>query len=109
FDRAEVDFPVPFPNACAPSAWASASVLLGLRTALRFDPWVPAGRLHVAPVLPEGIGRLRVDDIPLLGARVSIAVGPDAGVEVGGVASGIEVGHRARAPLGGAADGGIAR
>jgi glycogen debranching enzyme len=97
FDRAELDFPVPFPNACAPSAWAAASVLLGLRTVLRFDPWVPAGVVHVAPVLPAGIGRLQVDEIPLLGGRISVAVDGDE-VSVTDVPKGIEVIREPRAP-----------
>lgn len=100
FDRADIDFPVPFPSACVPSAWASASVLLGLRTVLRFDPWVPAGVVHVAPVLPEGIGTLRVDDIPLLGGRLSVVVEGDA-VTVEGVPPGISVITEPRRPLGG--------
>jgi glycogen debranching enzyme len=100
FDRADIDFPVAFPNACAPSAWASASVLLGLRTVLRFDPWVPAGVVHVAPVLLPGIDRLRVDDIPLLGGRLSVVV--DGGdVHVEGVPAGIEVVTSPRRAVGG--------
>jgi len=100
FDRADLDFPVPFPNACVPSAWASASVLLGLRTVLRFDPWVPAGRVHVAPVLPDGIGHLRIDDIPLLGGRLSVVVEPGGEVRVEGVPPGIEVVAAPRPPTG---------
>jgi glycogen debranching enzyme len=99
FDRADVPFPVRFPNACVPSAWASASVLLGLRTVLRFDPWVPAGKVHVAPVLPAAIGRLRVDDIPLLGGRISVAVDPDGSVSVEDVPPGIDVVPAPRSPL----------
>jgi glycogen debranching enzyme len=98
FDRSDLPFPVAFPNACAPSAWAAASVLLGLRTVLRFDPWVPAGVVHVAPVLPAGVGRLDIDDIPMLGGRISIAV--DGGdVEVNDIPPGIEVVREARPPV----------
>jgi glycogen debranching enzyme len=100
FDRADIPFPVPVPNACAPSAWASASVLLGLRTVLRFDPWVPAGVVRCAPVLPAGVGRLRVEEIPLLGGRLSVEA--DAGgVRVEGLPPGIEVLEQPRRPLGG--------
>lgn len=100
FDRADIGFPVPYPGACEPSAWASASVLLGLRTVLRLDPWVPAGVVHVAPVLPEGIGRLRIDDIPLLGGRLSVVA--EAGTaRVEGVPPGVEVVTTARKPVGG--------
>lgn len=108
FDRSDIPFPVAFPNACAPSAWASASVLLGLRTLLRFDPWVPAGVVHVAPVLPEGVGRLRVDDIPLLGGRLSVVV-DGAGTAMEGVPSGIKVITEPRRPLGGGPSGSSVR
>jgi glycogen debranching enzyme len=104
FDRVDIGFPVAYPNACVPSAWASASVLLGLRTVLRFDPWVPAGVVHVAPVLLDGVDRLRVEDIPLLGGRLSVTV---AGGEVGvdGVPPGIEVVTTPRRPTGGSPSG----
>jgi hypothetical protein len=104
FDRTDISFPVAFPHACAPSAWASAAVLLGLRTVLRFEPWVPAGVVHVAPVLPADIGRLRVEEIPLLGGRLSVEVeGGTTSVE--GVPAGIEVVPSPRRPLGGGPGG----
>ena len=79
FDRADIAFPVRFPNACVPSAWAAASVLLGLRTVLRFDPWVPAGVVHVAPVLPAGDGPARDRRHPAARrAHLSVAVEPTA-------------------------------
>lgn len=102
FDRTSLGFPVRYPSACVPSAWAAASVLLGLRTVLRFDPWVPAGKVHVAPVLPEGIGHLRIDEIPLLGGRISVTVeGTEA--EVTDVPPGIEVVRAPRSPSRGSA------
>lgn len=106
FDRTDIGFPVAVPNACAPSAWASASVLLGLRTVLRFDPWVPAGVVHVAPALPEGIGRLRVDDIPLLGGRLSVVV-DGGGTTFEGVPAGIEIITEPRRPVGGGPMGSV--
>ena len=75
-------------------------MLLALRTVLRFDPWVPAGVVHVAPVLPPNVGWLRVTDVPLLGGRLSVAVeGGTTSVE--GVPPGIEVVTEPRRPLGG--------
>jgi glycogen debranching enzyme len=101
FDRADIGFPVAVPNACAPSAWASASVLLALRTVLRLEPWVPAGVVHCAPALPAGIGRLRVDEIPLLGGRLSVVV-DGATTAFEDVPAGIEIVREPRRPLGGA-------
>jgi glycogen debranching enzyme len=98
FDRSEVDFPVSFPGSCSPQAWAAASPLLMVRTLLRFEPWIPARRLWLAPALPEQIGRLRIDDVPLLGGRITIEVEGDA-VKVEGLPDGVEVIPRPRSPL----------
>ena len=51
--RRDVPFPVSYPSSCSPQAWAAASPLLCLRTLLRFDPWVPHGKVWCSPVLPE--------------------------------------------------------
>ena len=100
FDSADLGFPVRLPGACSPSAWAAASTLLSLRTILRFDPWVPAGLIRVAPVLPPGTTRLRMTDIPLLGGQLTVTVDGDA-LEVDGVPPGMTVEREARPPLGG--------
>jgi hypothetical protein len=53
-----------------------------LRTLLRLDPWVPRGKVWLHPELPEQIEYLRVERIPLGGARVSVEVaGEDVKVE----------------------------
>ncbi len=39
-----VPVPVPYPTSCSPQAWAAAAPILLVRTLLRLDPWVPAGR-----------------------------------------------------------------
>ncbi|MFZ4584734.1 MAG: glycogen debranching N-terminal domain-containing protein [Acidimicrobiia bacterium] len=70
-------FPVRYPTACSPQAWAAGSPLLILRTLLRFEPDLRNGNLHIAPILPEWMGRLRVDKIPLLAGHLSIEVEDD--------------------------------
>jgi len=94
------EFPtvVSYPTSCSPQAWAAAAPLLFLRTLLRFDPQVPGGRVFVSPALPASIGRLRVDGIPLAGARVSVDVGPD-GFEVSGLPSTVALVREPRSPL----------
>jgi glycogen debranching enzyme len=72
--RSELAQPVSYPTSCSPQAWASASPLLFLRTLLRLDPWVPRGKVWLDPVLPDEIGYLRVDGIPLGGRRVTVEV-----------------------------------
>ena len=93
------DFPsvVNYPTSCAPQAWAAAAPLLWLRTLLHFDPWVPHGRLWLAPSIPEEIGRLRVQGNPAQRARVSIEVDGDD-VTVEGLPAGIEVAREPRHP-----------
>jgi glycogen debranching enzyme len=89
-DRAEVPAVVAYPTSCSPQAWAAASPLLCLRTLLRLDPWVPHGRVWLAPTLPREIGYLRVDGIPLAGGRVRVEV-KDGEVHLDGVPPGLEV------------------
>ncbi len=85
--RGELSVPVGYPTSCSPQAWSAASPLLCLRTLLRLDPWIPYGKTWVYPSLPEGIGHLRVEGIPLAGARVTIEVGD--GVPGGFTVSGL--------------------
>jgi glycogen debranching enzyme len=73
-DASDAPHPVPYPHACSPQAWSAAAPLLLLRSMLRLDPDVPAGVVHVAPVLPWR-EELEVRGIPLgtagtLGLRV---------------------------------------
>jgi glycogen debranching enzyme len=97
-DRAELASPVAYPTSCSPQAWASAAPLLCLRTLLRLDPYVPQGKLWLAPALPEGVPRLALRGVPLAGARVEIEVEGDQ-VEVRGLPAGLEVVHGPRDPL----------
>jgi glycogen debranching enzyme len=71
----EVAFPVRYPTSCSPQAWAAASPLLFLRSMLRFDPDVRHAQLHLAPVVPEWIGRLTLRRVPLMGGLLSIDAG----------------------------------
>jgi glycogen debranching enzyme len=97
-DRLEMPTVVAYPTSCSPQAWAAASPLLMLRTLLRLDPWVPRGKVWLHPALPEQIGCLRVDRIPLAGARVSVSVDGDQ-VDVSGLPSDLELVDAPRHPL----------
>jgi glycogen debranching enzyme len=88
FDRTEFATPIPYPTSCSPQAWSAASPLLLLRSLLRFDPAVPQGRLWLAPVLPTALGDLRIERIPLAGARLAITVSEGA-VEATGLPPGV--------------------
>ncbi|HEX7521787.1 MAG TPA: amylo-alpha-1,6-glucosidase, partial [Acidimicrobiia bacterium] len=70
--RAEFGFPVSYPTSCSPQAWAAASPLLFLRSMLRFEPDIRNAELHIAPAIPEWIGALRLEQIPIMGGELSI-------------------------------------
>jgi glycogen debranching enzyme len=89
-DRSEFSVPVPYPTSCSPQAWSAASPLLCLRIMLRLDPWVPYGKTWLAPVLPDGMKRLKVEGIPLAGSRVSVEVDGDY-VNIEGVPPSLEL------------------
>jgi glycogen debranching enzyme len=72
--RRELGFPVSYPTSCSPQAWAAASPLLFLRTLLRFEPDIRNSKLHVAPAVPEWIGTLRLEQIPIVGGHLAVEV-----------------------------------
>ncbi|NJP25333.1 amylo-alpha-1,6-glucosidase [Microbispora sp. SCL1-1] len=91
FGRKEFPVPVPYPTSCSPQAWAAASPVQIMRALLRFDPWIPHGRLWVAPVLPEKFGELRITGLPLAGGRVNLVVWSSGETKVSGLPPEIEV------------------
>jgi glycogen debranching enzyme len=62
YPRALTGWPVEYPTACSPQAWASAAPLLLCRTLLGLEP--VGGRQLVDPALPEAIQRIELLDIP---------------------------------------------
>jgi glycogen debranching enzyme len=75
--RDGLKFPVSYPTSCSPQAWAAASPLLFLRTLLRFEPDIRASKLHLAPAVPDWIGTLRLERIPIMGGHLAIEVEGD--------------------------------
>jgi glycogen debranching enzyme len=62
YQRTLTQFPVEYPTACSPQAWASGAPLLLLRAVLGLEPL--DGRLVVDAVLPRQFGWLQLLDIP---------------------------------------------
>jgi len=96
-DRTEIPVPVPYPASCSPQAWSAATPLQFLRTLLRFDPWVPHGKIWLVPALPDEITRLAVTRIPIAGQRLDVLV--DGGDVKLSALRGLEVIRRPRPPL----------
>jgi glycogen debranching enzyme len=70
--RAEVEFPVPYPSACSPQAWAAGAPLLLVTTLLGLD--VADGGLRTDPHLPPHMSALALRNVPTRFGRLDTAV-----------------------------------
>jgi glycogen debranching enzyme len=62
YRRDLTEFPVEYPTACSPQAWASGAPLLLLRAILGLEPI--GNNLLVDPAIPSQLGQLELLDIP---------------------------------------------
>ncbi len=62
YARSETHYPVEYPTACSPQAWATGAPLLILRTLLGLDS--DGEHMIVDPAIPEVLGRIELLDIP---------------------------------------------
>jgi glycogen debranching enzyme len=62
YPREETHYPVEYPTACSPQAWATGAPLLLVRTLLGLDS--DGRHLIIDPALPPAIGRLELLDVP---------------------------------------------
>ena len=70
YQRERTGFPVEYPTACSPQAWAAGAPMLGLRVLLGLEP---AGDvLKSDPVLPNWMGMLALDGIPGRWGRTNV-------------------------------------
>jgi RNA polymerase sigma factor (sigma-70 family) len=72
YDRSETDFPVQYPTASSPQAWASGSIPLLVRTTLGVRPNPAKRELESAPLLPREFSDLRVKGVPAFGKRFDV-------------------------------------
>jgi glycogen debranching enzyme len=63
YDRGSTRYPVQYPTACLPQAWAAASPMLGIRTLLGLEPKGDVLTSADDPVLPPWIGTVTLDGI----------------------------------------------
>jgi glycogen debranching enzyme len=86
FARRAGEGPTLYPVACAPQAWAAASVLLLLRACLGLEVDGVGGEISLSyPVLPEFLRELHVHDLRLGAASVDLLLlrhGHDVGINV---------------------------
>ena len=74
FSRSECPEPLPYPTACSPQAWASATPVMLVRSLLRYEAHVSRGALWMDPVLPKTWGNLHTTNLPVGGSRITIDV-----------------------------------
>jgi glycogen debranching enzyme len=98
FDRGEFAGPVPYPTACSPQAWAAAAPVQLMRVLLRFDPVYTHGVVHLAPILPEGMGDFQADNVLIDSSRITIRAHGTGG-SVDGLPPGLKLLSEPRPPL----------
>jgi glycogen debranching enzyme len=70
YDRQKTGFPVQYPTASSPQAWAAGAPMLGIRVLLGMEP--KENELISDPLLPEWIGSLAVLNVPGRWGRVDV-------------------------------------
>ena len=76
FERRISRFPVPYPTACSPQAWATGAPFLLLQAMLGLE--ARDGRLRLDPLVPEELGRVVVRRLHAFGAEWTVeAVGTE--------------------------------
>jgi glycogen debranching enzyme len=74
--------PAPYPASCRPQAWAAASSVLVLRSALGLDADVPAGTVTVAPAFASAYAPLTATQLQVGQDRLDVTVTADGRVDV---------------------------
>uniref|UniRef100_UPI00370462F7 amylo-alpha-1,6-glucosidase n=1 Tax=Cohnella sp. TaxID=1883426 RepID=UPI00370462F7 len=67
-----IGYPVSYPVACSPQAWAAGTSIVLVQTMLGLEPDALNRKLRLAPFLPEGVDRLTVKDLPVAEGRISV-------------------------------------
>jgi glycogen debranching enzyme len=76
FERRISRFPVPYPTACSPQAWATGAPFLFVQAMLGLRP--RDGRLTVDPCVPEELGRIVIRRLHACGAEWDVeAIGTE--------------------------------
>jgi glycogen debranching enzyme len=70
FPRSHGRFPVRYPTACSPQAWATAAPFLWLRVMLGLEP--EGGKLSCDPRIPQEMGRVHLRGVHAFGERFDV-------------------------------------
>jgi glycogen debranching enzyme len=70
--RTHNPFPVPYPVACSPQAWAAGTTLLLLQMFLGIFPDAGHGRVTLAPALPSWLSEVRVSNLRIGAATLDL-------------------------------------
>ncbi|GAX89504.1 amylo-alpha-1,6-glucosidase [Effusibacillus lacus] len=70
----EEGYPIPYPVACSPQAWAAGTPLVFIRVMLGMEPDVPSGIVRLSPSLPRGIHRMTVRNMRVGGGTLDLLV-----------------------------------
>jgi glycogen debranching enzyme len=70
YRRTRTGFPVEYPTASSPQAWATGTPFVFLRTMLGLEP--QGSRLRAEPVLPPEVSQLELRAIPFREDRVDV-------------------------------------
>jgi glycogen debranching enzyme len=74
-------FPVPYPTACSPQAWATGAPLLFVRAMLGLD--ARNGAITLDPNVPDEIGRIAIRGLRAFGSRWDLeAIGTSGNVRL---------------------------
>jgi glycogen debranching enzyme len=74
YERALTEYPVEYPTACSPQAWATGSPLLLLRVLLGIE--ARSGAVEQRAVLPERIRELALRDLPGPAGSYDVSAAP---------------------------------
>ena len=81
FDRNLGRFPVPYPTACSPQAWATGAPFVFVKAMLGLD--ARDGKVTIDPHVPEIIGRLRIHGMHAFGTHWDVeATGTNGSVSL---------------------------
>ena len=75
--------PLPYPAACRPQAWAATASVALVSALLGLDADIPNGTIHIDPMRPTPVRRLRVEGLMAGAAQFALTVdGSDLSVDV---------------------------